>query len=191
MEEIIERINKKRKKDINGYITFLVLDLIMWGLLITVSFEKFLTLGIVFGPIALIIGYLLRAELRIYNHPERNHIYRTLSYAGTKEEIDRYVNIQLASLVHENEFFKLSPEILFDKANPFDVHPIKDIQGIIVTPSFPVSERQICMKIAYAGGRDRIVLTRRRATEDNLAEINAIASEMNRRINELKNDQIY
>ena len=47
------------------------------------------------------------------------------------------------------------------------------------------------MKIAYAGGRDRIVLTRRRATEDNLAEINAIASEMNRRINELKNDQIY
>ena len=115
MKEIIEKINAKRKRDINGYITVLVLDLLLWVVSLTAGLEKFITLGAVFVPIALVIGLCLRAELKIYKHPEMNLIYKSLSHIGTKEEIDRYVDQQLLTPIIDNDFFKLTPELFFDK----------------------------------------------------------------------------
>ncbi len=190
MKEIIEKINAKRKRDINGYITALVLDLLLWVVSLTAGLEKFITLGAVFVPIALVIGLCLRAELKIYKHPEMNLIYKSLSHIGTKEEIDRYVDQQLLTPIIDNEFFKITPELVFNKRFIFNVFLVKNIKDFSMNPTSPNLERQI---VIYINSQERksIIPTILKANEENITKINGIVWEANQKLLELKNNQNY
>lgn len=190
MKEIIENINAKRKRDINGYITAIVLDLLLWLVSLIAGLEKFITMGAVFVPIALVIGLCLKAELKIYKHPEMNHIYKSLSHIGTKEEIDRYVDQQLLTPIIDNEFFKITPELVFNKRSIFNVFLVKNMKDFSMDPTSPNLERKI---VIYINEQERksIILTNLKANEENITEINRIVWEANQKILELKNYQNY
>ena len=182
MNEINEKIKQKRMKDIRYYCIVLVINIIL--LILFLMNKPSLVLLWFLLSLSSLSAFFLYREINIYRNPTKNLIYKRLSYIGNKEEIDSYVDNQIKNCLYDDEYIRLTPEFLFVKDNYFDIVLVKDINNFSMSTSTYSPKRQILIYINRKDGTKRFITTLKKATEDNLLEMQNKINIINQKLSE-------